>query len=1386
MQNHEKQAATTTETPTTSGQQLTKKSRKRLHEETSADMASKNKASRQAEFSQLQREIHFPTFILPEHEEIYRENWAQIQTRSKINGRRQRMFNVMLESASFQELETAFRAVHQVQAHQYKVNYAFGFVLYNNVSGQRRYYHASNNTRVLERPMLIQNESGLNSLLSILGDVDVLEYARQQRPNSRWMVELVTNVLVYVYPLHTHPIGTGQEPLPQYIKNNRSIITLDSKKFGGGLIQDNLCFFRCLALHRGYSVHQLERPTVELFLEYCTATDLKTITIATFVGVMLHQLQKMEDIFHINIQVYALNDQAQAELIRRSVSNYRTTLYLNLHEKHFSYIKDFKSYSRAHKCRSCDSVFELSCLCIRHEKTCQGKTKFVFPGGVFKPPASVFTKMERHGIQVPPVEDQFYPYRGTYDIECYMDKVEDKTDTEKLSWIATHRVASVSVCSNIPGYTDAKCFVSTGNESQLVGYFVDYINKMAECAHGLVENKYKELTEAVKQLVDKENSLTDLEVDKEDGGAVPDRGEGSENDSTGKEHKRKGARPINTISMQFERWKKQLPIIGFNSSKYDVNAMRSALFPALIETSTRDIENLPNVNVIKKQNNYMAITTDKLSILDILNYLSPNTTYAKFLKSFKVEDSKGHFPYEWFTDLSKLNTPKLPGHNAFYSELKKCNITDDEYTTMQKVWNDEHMTSMHDFLIWYNNQDVKPFMEAIDKMCSYFKSRGLDLFKDGISLPGLAMKDLFSNTGTFFTLFGQKDCDLYHRVREEIVGGPSIIFNRHQEKDKTFIRKHTTANPKICKGVAGFDANALYLWALSQPMPTGFYNRRKLENNFKLERAFQWEQQAYEWLAWKQHTDDTEITHRHKDGHEIKIGPKSIPVDGFSEELNKTYQFQGCLFHGHSCWLTHKHEVNPINKIPLSELRKKTEETTRYLKDAGYQVEEIYECQWKKFKSTNKEVKIFLDHLHSKTKWSRQHKKSATTEEILKAVRNDELFGIVECDIHVPESKLDYFDEMSPIFKNTDVSIDDIGDHMRDYALTHDLMKKPRRMTVGSLFGEKIMLITPLLKWYLNHGLVCSKIYQIIEYTPMACFEKAGERVSNARRQGDADPDKSILAEMEKLFGNSYYGKTVTNKEKHTKVKYYIESQHAGALDKSISRNSFLSLTKMAGDTYEIISTPQSIKLDLPLQLGFFVYGYAKLRMLEFYYDFMCQAFDKSDFEYCEMDTDSAYIAFSGSEWKELLKPPFRAKYEECMHHAHELGTRYNPDNKLSWFPRDCCDEHRAFDKRTPGLFKLEWSGAGIIGLCSKTYFCFGHDTDKHSCKGIQQKRNQLTKEHYFDVLSSQQSGQGVNRGFRVVDDRVLTYEQVRSGLSYFYPKRKVQADGISTVALLI
>ena len=61
---------------------------------------------------------------------------------------------------------------------------------------------------------------------------------------------------------------------------------------------------------------------------------------------------------------------------------------------------------------------------------------------------------------------------------------------------------------------------------------------------------------------------------------------------------------------------------------------------------------------------------------------------------------------------------------------------------------------------------------------------------------------------------------------------------------------------------------------------------------------------------------------------------------------------------------------------------------------------------------------------------------------------------------------------------------------------------------------------------------------------------------------------------------------------------------------------------------------------------------------------------------------------------------------------------------------------------------------------------------------------NSIYKDKYLDVILSKRSGSGVNRGFRVLDNKMCTYVQVKNAFSYFYPKRKVLEDGVSTIPL--
>ena len=111
----------------------------------------------------------------------------------------------------------------------------------------------------------------------------------------------------------------------------------------------------------------------------------------------------------------------------------------------------------------------------------------------------------------------------------------------------------------------------------------------------------------------------------------------------------------------------QLPVLGFNSSKYDVCLVRKQLF------TQSGLENNKSHFVIKKNNSYTCISTPTLKFLDASNYLAAGTSYDSFLKSYDTNIRKSFFPYEWLDDYAKLQYPNIPPYEAFYSKLKTAN-----------------------------------------------------------------------------------------------------------------------------------------------------------------------------------------------------------------------------------------------------------------------------------------------------------------------------------------------------------------------------------------------------------------------------------------------------------------------------------------------------------------------------------------------------------------------------------------------------------------------------------------------------------------------------------------------------------------------------------------
>ena len=397
----------------------------------------------------------------------------------------------------------------------------------------------------------------------------------------------------------------------------------------------------------------------------------------------------------------------------------------------------------------------------------------------------------------------------------------------------------------------------------------------------------------------------------------------------------------------------------------------------------------------------------------------------------------------------------------------------------------------------------------------------------------------------------------------------------------------------------------------------------------------------------------------------------------------------------------------------------------------------------------------------------------ASEAEIIQNVLNDELFGFFEVDIEVPDQSeaRRRFSEFCPLFVISEVPENQIPQHMKDYQINTGRKKiKNNKKLLGVMKAEKILLYSPLLKWYLNHGLRVTKIRRYISYTSGRPFAWFPEEVSSARRAADNDKNKKQLGDTAKLKGNSFYGKMIENLEKHMNTKFTKDEK---LIDEIFRSPFFEDLEEINEGVFEVRQRKRKVTITRPYQCGIAVYQLAKLRMLEFYYDFLDKFCDRRDFELIQMDTDSFYMALSANDFDDIIKPEMKELYKE---------------EKKNWLVTD------EYSKRVPGLFKAEFQGKRMIALTSKCYYAdnggeagakLGRDegVKKFSCKGVSRRQNKMSWERYRKALFGSLD-KVTNIGFRKRDNHIVTYEQSKLGLSAYYDKRIVHEDGIHTSCL--
>ena len=813
---------------------------------------------------------------------------------------------------------------------------------------------------------------------------------------------------------------------------------------------------------------------------------------------------------------------------------------------------------------------------------------------------TLFDKLDSFDIQY--TDDQkLFSKLAIFDIESICIPEEKFKNTETTTWIGKLVPISVSISSILIAEPILLC---NCNPRGLVESFIDAVEGLATQSKAQMKLKFLAIETAIRSKLSRTlESLNERRCRNQRGFEFEDHCVEDDNEEK------------DALTQFLEMQKNQLvelqehlvcycnvlPVFGFNSAKYDINLTKSYLLPILI--NERNMEH----TVIKKGKQIVSSNFGDVQLLDIMNFLGGATSLDSFLKAYKTSETKGFFPYEWFDCPQKMNNSELPPYDAFLSKLRNMNPLEKDYSDYQTLlssglkteealskmklskpppsgeenyqylldtWNHENMCTFKDLLRWYNNKDVITTLEAMQKKLAFYHKKEIDMLKLGCTLPNFANICLHKSTCAKFYPITETDKDLLQKIQEDMVGGPSIVFTRKAIVDETFILN----SGKNCKSIVAIDASQLYPYSMCQIMPTGLYTRWEYDaesNRFKTQQNKSRNFEIMVMLYFQRQRLDCKIESFYTAGTQKKID--CFKVDGFCAHCKTVFEALGCFYHYRPCQaarpsLTEEDIERGNKKREMDQMRK------QYIKQKGYNIVEMWEGEWWNLYKMTTCVK---QHLRE----SFPYKRPLREESQLEQIRSGKLFGYVQCDIEVPEELKEKFANFPPIFKNTNVGRHDIGSLTKDYAEKEGLLCQPRKMLISSIFLENGTLITPLLQFYLDLGLVCKKTYRFVEYIPAKCFNNFVQSAANARREGGENPKSSVVAETMKLLANSSYGYQVIDSSRHTVTKYLNDEKTHGA----ISTNFFKRLDHINDQLYEVEMAKAEIEHRQPIIVGFFM-----------------------------------------------------------------------------------------------------------------------------------------------------------------------------------------------------
>ena len=212
------------------------------------------------------------------------------------------------------------------------------------------------------------------------------------RPDTKWVFVNHFNVDVKVVLDRQPLLGTG--PLPDWLRDF-------ARGRAGPMValhtyQDNLCLWRCIAVHRGARPDRSTTAARELAKSFFEPNDCPKTSLDELDRVERHLNQKLDFSDWLGIRVYEperLEGEVVWHLRRNPPVKLTNILTIGIYEGHAFVIKDISKLARTYTCVHCRSRFTQACSLQRHAERCaQGKTVIDCPAQRVEAPQTSFEK----------------------------------------------------------------------------------------------------------------------------------------------------------------------------------------------------------------------------------------------------------------------------------------------------------------------------------------------------------------------------------------------------------------------------------------------------------------------------------------------------------------------------------------------------------------------------------------------------------------------------------------------------------------------------------------------------------------------------------------------------------------------------------------------------------------------------------------------------------------------------------------------------------------------------------------------------------------------------------------------------------------------------------